>query len=224
MLPSGRHAYYRLYFIYGNLEARSEGQHADKLAEPRTPPQVPEIKHVYHHMPNATDAAAQETIRKVLHVLAQTYTDEVVLTLFEMDEQSQSVQYGCDGSPLDCKASVDHAQLELTYECLDKLNANAPEGRRRYLLCRWLFRTTALLQLSDRKGNRDLVGFLREGREIPHGSAPSKPGLVETRQEPASGTHVGDAGRESSPTGDPRSSHLESEAGLCVNLVPGAGW
>ena len=39
---------------------------------------------------------------------------------------------------------------------------------------------------------------------------------------------VGDAGRESSPTGDPRSSHLESEAGLCVNLVPstgpGAGW
>lgn len=26
-----------------------------------------------------------------------------------------------------------------------------------------------------------------------------------------------------SPTGDPRSSHLESEAGLCVNLVPGGG-
>uniref|UniRef100_A0A4W2C2G0 Maestro heat like repeat family member 1 n=1 Tax=Bos indicus x Bos taurus TaxID=30522 RepID=A0A4W2C2G0_BOBOX len=51
---------------------------------------VPEIiKHVYHHMPSATDAMAQETIRKVLHVLAQTYTDEVVLTLFEMDEQSQ---------------------------------------------------------------------------------------------------------------------------------------
>ncbi|XP_059731829.1 maestro heat-like repeat-containing protein family member 7 isoform X1 [Bos taurus] len=51
---------------------------------------VPEIiKHVYHHMPSATDATAQETIRKVLHVLAQTYTDEVVLTLFEMDEQSQ---------------------------------------------------------------------------------------------------------------------------------------
>ena len=40
-------------------------------------------------MPSATDAMAQETIRKVLHVLAQTYTDEVVLTLFEMDEQSQ---------------------------------------------------------------------------------------------------------------------------------------
>ncbi|XDB58880.1 hypothetical protein ABFV05_012496 [Capra hircus] len=51
---------------------------------------VPEIiKHVYHHMHSTTDAAAQETIRKVLHVLAQTYTDEVVLTLFEMDEQSQ---------------------------------------------------------------------------------------------------------------------------------------
>lgn len=63
-------------------------------------------------------------------------------------------------------------------------------SRRRYLLCRWLFRTTALLQLNDRKGNRDLVGFLREGREIPHGSAPSKPGLVETRQEPANGAHV----------------------------------
>ena len=40
-------------------------------------------------MHSATDAMAQETIRKVLHVLAQTYTDEVVLTLFEMDEQSQ---------------------------------------------------------------------------------------------------------------------------------------
>lgn len=54
------------------------------------PPQVPEIiKHVYHHMPSATDATAQETIWKVLHVLAQAYTDEVVLTLFEMDEQSQ---------------------------------------------------------------------------------------------------------------------------------------
>lgn len=36
MLPSGRHVYYWLYFIYGDLEARSEGQHADKLAEPRT--------------------------------------------------------------------------------------------------------------------------------------------------------------------------------------------
>uniref|UniRef100_A0A8C6CYL9 Maestro heat-like repeat family member 5 n=1 Tax=Moschus moschiferus TaxID=68415 RepID=A0A8C6CYL9_MOSMO len=51
---------------------------------------VPEIiKHVYRHMHSATDAAAQETIWKVLHVLAQTYTDEVVLTLFEMDEHSQ---------------------------------------------------------------------------------------------------------------------------------------
>lgn len=57
---------------------------------PPRPLQVPEIiKHVYHHMHSTTDAAAQETIRKVLHVLAQTYTDEVVLTLFEMDEQSQ---------------------------------------------------------------------------------------------------------------------------------------
>ncbi|OWK08550.1 hypothetical protein Celaphus_00011283 [Cervus elaphus hippelaphus] len=51
---------------------------------------VPEIiQHVYHHVHGATDAAAQETIGKVLHVLAQSYTDEVVLTLFEMDEQSQ---------------------------------------------------------------------------------------------------------------------------------------
>lgn len=51
---------------------------------------MPEIiQHVYHHVHGATDAAAQETIGKVLHVLAQSYTDEVVLTLFEMDEQSQ---------------------------------------------------------------------------------------------------------------------------------------
>lgn len=36
MLPSGRRAYYWLYLICGDLEARLEGQHADKLAEPRT--------------------------------------------------------------------------------------------------------------------------------------------------------------------------------------------
>ena len=51
-------------------------------------------------------------------------------------------------------------------------------SRRRYLLCRRLFRTTALLQLSDHKGNRDLMGSLWEHRETRQGGAESKAGLV----------------------------------------------
>ena len=76
-------------WVRGSCRAGVEHPGSRHSAPPH-PLQVPEIiKHVYHHMPSATDAMAQETIRKVLHVLAQTYTDEVVLTLFEMDEQSQ---------------------------------------------------------------------------------------------------------------------------------------
>ena len=37
-------------------------------------------------MPSATDAAAQETIWKVLQVPAQTNMDEVVLMLFDMGQ------------------------------------------------------------------------------------------------------------------------------------------
>ncbi|XP_059793481.1 uncharacterized protein LOC132373993 [Balaenoptera ricei] len=51
---------------------------------------VPEItEYIYHNMDNITEAVAQETIKKVLHLLAQTYTDEVILTLFKIDDQSQ---------------------------------------------------------------------------------------------------------------------------------------
>ena len=63
---------------------------SQEAGPPPPPPQVPEIiEHAYHHVHGAREAAAQQTIGKVLHVLAQSYTDEVVLTLFEMEEQSQ---------------------------------------------------------------------------------------------------------------------------------------
>nr|CAI9714347.1 unnamed protein product [Rangifer tarandus platyrhynchus] len=59
------------------------------------PPGVPEIiQHACHHVHGATDAAAQETVRKALRVLAQSCTDEVVLTLLEVDEQSQRAAEG----------------------------------------------------------------------------------------------------------------------------------
>ena len=63
---------------------------SQEAGPPPPPPQVPEIIQLaYHHVHRARDASAQQTIGKVLHVLAQSYTDEVVLTLFEMEEQSQ---------------------------------------------------------------------------------------------------------------------------------------
>ena len=54
------------------------------------PPQVPEIvTFIYLHINSITEATAQETVKKILHLLARTYTDEVILTLFKIDDQSQ---------------------------------------------------------------------------------------------------------------------------------------
>ncbi|XP_062971143.1 maestro heat-like repeat-containing protein family member 7 [Cynocephalus volans] len=51
---------------------------------------VPEIiRYIYNHMNNISEATAQKTVRTVLYVLAQTYTDEVILTLCEMEDQSR---------------------------------------------------------------------------------------------------------------------------------------
>ncbi|XP_074207649.1 maestro heat-like repeat-containing protein family member 7 isoform X1 [Camelus bactrianus] len=47
---------------------------------------VPEIiKYIYRNMSSFTEATAQETIKRVIHLLAENYTDEVILTLFEID-------------------------------------------------------------------------------------------------------------------------------------------
>ncbi|XP_073740669.1 maestro heat-like repeat-containing protein family member 7 [Callorhinus ursinus] len=51
---------------------------------------VPEIiQYICHNMNSITETTAQGTIKKILYLLAQTYTDEVILTLFKMDDQSQ---------------------------------------------------------------------------------------------------------------------------------------
>ncbi|XP_008505812.2 maestro heat-like repeat-containing protein family member 7 isoform X2 [Equus przewalskii] len=51
---------------------------------------VPEIiQFIYHNMSSITEDTAQATIKKILHLLAQTYTDEVILTLFKMEDHSQ---------------------------------------------------------------------------------------------------------------------------------------
>ncbi|XP_045839208.1 maestro heat-like repeat-containing protein family member 7 isoform X2 [Meles meles] len=53
---------------------------------------VPEIiQYIYHNVNNITEPTAQGTIEKILYLLAQTYTDEVILTLFKTEDQSQRV-------------------------------------------------------------------------------------------------------------------------------------
>ncbi|EPY77749.1 hypothetical protein CB1_001198002 [Camelus ferus] len=72
---------------------------------------VPEIiKYIYRNMSSFTEATAQETIKRVIHLLAENYTDEVILTLFEIDswralrelllEPSQRVEVHAFFSPL----------------------------------------------------------------------------------------------------------------------------
>lgn len=52
--------------------------------------QVPEIiQYIYHNMNRITETTAQETIKKILYLLAQTYTEEVILTLLNMEDRSQ---------------------------------------------------------------------------------------------------------------------------------------
>ncbi|XP_027630359.1 maestro heat-like repeat-containing protein family member 7 [Tupaia chinensis] len=51
---------------------------------------VPEIiQYIYYHMNSITEDTAQKTIQKILHLLAQSYTDEVILTLFKIEGQIQ---------------------------------------------------------------------------------------------------------------------------------------
>ncbi|XP_040841717.1 maestro heat-like repeat-containing protein family member 7 [Ochotona curzoniae] len=51
---------------------------------------VPEIiQYIYYHMNSITEATAQKIVKKILHLLAQSYTDDVILTLFKIEDQSQ---------------------------------------------------------------------------------------------------------------------------------------
>ncbi|XP_059533817.1 uncharacterized protein LOC132222640 [Myotis daubentonii] len=50
---------------------------------------VPEmVEFIYHNMNRIAEATAQETMRKVLQLLAQAYADDVILTLLQMQDQS----------------------------------------------------------------------------------------------------------------------------------------
>ena len=48
------------------------------------------IKLIYYHIDRATEKAAQNTIKKVFQLLVQSHTEEVILTLFKVKDQSQS--------------------------------------------------------------------------------------------------------------------------------------
>lgn len=52
--------------------------------------QVPEIiQLICFHIDRVTDKAAQSTIRKTFHLLVQSHTDEVILTLYKTENPSQ---------------------------------------------------------------------------------------------------------------------------------------
>ncbi|XP_030675259.1 maestro heat-like repeat-containing protein family member 7 [Nomascus leucogenys] len=51
---------------------------------------VPEIiQYLYYPMNSITETTAQKTIKKILYLLFQYYTDEVILTLLKIEDQSQ---------------------------------------------------------------------------------------------------------------------------------------
>nr|XP_055223932.1 maestro heat-like repeat-containing protein family member 7 [Gorilla gorilla gorilla] len=51
---------------------------------------VPEIiQYIHYHMNSITETTAQKTIKKILYLLSQYYTGEVILTLLKIEDQSQ---------------------------------------------------------------------------------------------------------------------------------------
>lgn len=51
---------------------------------------MPEIiQLIYYHIDRITDKTVQNTIKKVFHLLVHSHTDEVILTLLKMKDQSQ---------------------------------------------------------------------------------------------------------------------------------------
>ncbi|XP_048214210.1 maestro heat-like repeat-containing protein family member 7 [Perognathus longimembris pacificus] len=47
------------------------------------------IQYIYHHMNHVTEPTALNTIKKIFHLFTQSYTDEVILTLFKTEDRSQ---------------------------------------------------------------------------------------------------------------------------------------
>ncbi|XP_028629603.1 maestro heat-like repeat-containing protein family member 7 [Grammomys surdaster] len=55
---------------------------------------VPEIiRLIYYHIDRITERTAQNTIKKVFQLLVQSHTDEVILTLFKIKDQTQRVTH-----------------------------------------------------------------------------------------------------------------------------------
>lgn len=47
------------------------------------------IEYIYFHMHKIREPTAQNIIRKIIYLLAQSHTDEVILTLFKIEDESQ---------------------------------------------------------------------------------------------------------------------------------------
>ncbi|XP_069897531.1 maestro heat-like repeat-containing protein family member 7 [Dipodomys merriami] len=47
------------------------------------------IRYIYYHMSNITETTSLNAIKKIFHMFAQSYTDEVILTLIKIEDQSQ---------------------------------------------------------------------------------------------------------------------------------------
>lgn len=68
--------------------ARAAASRTHTPPPPAPRPQVPEIvQYVYHSMDSVPEPTAQGTVNKVLQLLAQAHADDVIPTLFQMQDQ-----------------------------------------------------------------------------------------------------------------------------------------
>nr|KAF6279863.1 hypothetical protein mMyoMyo1_010122 [Myotis myotis] len=90
---------------------------------------VPEmVEFIYHNMNKITEATAQETMRKVLQLLAQAYADDVILTLLQMQDQS----HRGNRKPWEILASIPQSYVVIMEHLLRRLTVHlkhrAPEA------------------------------------------------------------------------------------------------
>ncbi|KAM5302065.1 maestro heat-like repeat family member 5 [Glossophaga mutica] len=85
----GLHYLFKLLVLHRSKRRRPGGHPlARRTNQPRSPGQVPEIvQYIHHSTSSIPEPTAQGTVNKVLQLLAQAYTDDVLLTLFKMQDQ-----------------------------------------------------------------------------------------------------------------------------------------
>ncbi|XP_014387843.1 PREDICTED: uncharacterized protein LOC102251302, partial [Myotis brandtii] len=108
---------------------------------------VPEmVKFIYHNMNSITEATAQETMRKVLQLLAQAYADDVILTLLQMQDQS----HRGNRKPWEILASIPQSYVAIMEHLLRRLTVHlkhrAPEASDRTQISPLITRQLGLLQ------------------------------------------------------------------------------